>query len=348
MLSMRRIALAMACTLGCGDSAADDGAGTTTQTPTGTASSSSAEVGEATTPSTNSATMTTTTSGVDSSGATTAVTEDGTSTTTGDPPIVGCPDPLPASWILCEDFESITDPGAQLGQFLNIGDQLAIEDGPAFSGSRSFRVEHRPTSEWGGWLELRFGAGPGGGTVHRPDERFDEIWVRFWVRRDADWPDGGFGDLVEVQALAPVPGNTAIAADGTVLGPTATPQAQLLAWSCIEGDTLQCDGDDWSDPDLQALDSTNGAAPLFGAATADAWQCVEVHMQLDGAGGPGAIELFVDDRLDAALDGVEWVQGWTDVGINNIRFSSWWPDVPATIRRHIDDVVVATAPIGCG
>jgi hypothetical protein len=346
---MRRLALVLALVSGCGGSAAGDGGETTADTTAADAGSTSASADTADTMPADASATTTSTTGVDTSAATPGEDDDGADTTdtTGGPPLVGCPDALPAAWILCEDFESITDPGAQLGQFLNIGEQLAIEDGPAVSGTRSYRVEHRPDSEWGGWLELRFGAGPGGGTVHRPEERFDEVWVRFWVRRDADWPDGGFGDLVEVQALAPVPGNSAIAVDGTVLGPTATPQAQLIAWSCIEGGMLQCDGDDWSDPDLQSLDATLGAAPLFGAAAADTWQCVEVHMRLDGAGGPGGIELFVDGRLDAALDGVEWVQSWTDVGINNVRFSSWWPDVPATIRRHIDDVVVATAPIGC-
>lgn len=303
------------------------------------ASDSGASSGGATTATNGSSTV-----ADDTTGSQTEDTSD-SSDTGEDPPSVGCPDRLPRDWILCEDFESVTDPGAEFGTWSNIDGALAIEDGPARSGRRSYRVEHRPEADWGGWLDLRFGEGPPGGTVHRPGETFDEVWVRFWVRRDRTWTSGGFGDLVEVQALAADTG--AIAADGTVLGPTGAAAARLIAWSCIHDGALLCDGDDWVDADLRALDYEDGSAPIFGADTAAAWQCVEVHMRLDAPDRPGELDIAVDGAPDQALAGLPWLGTWSDVGINNVRLSSWWPDVPMTMLRHIDDVVVATSPIGC-
>ena len=40
------------------------------------------------------------------------------------------------------------------------------------------------------------------------------------------------------------------------------------------------------------------------------------------------------------------VDAWAEAAINNVRFGSFW-NAPASIDHHVDDVVVATAPIGC-
>ena len=254
---------------------------------------------------------------------------------------------MPDDWILCESFDGITDPWNELGAFVSIDGALAIEEGPSRSGAQSLRIRQVPETDWGGWAVLRFGTGPSGAVVHAPDEDFDEVWVRFWTRTPLDWPDGGMGDLVEVQALSTE--GSAIAADATVLGPTGSLHARLIGWSCVHDGELLCNGvNDWGNPNLVARAFTSGQAPIFGQQHAGEWHCAVLHVKLDEPGSSdGNITLSVDGELDAQLDGLELLGTWSGTRLNAVKFSSWWPDVPHVLERHIDDVVVATSPLAC-
>jgi hypothetical protein len=143
--------------------------------------------------------------------------------------------------------------------------------------------------------------------------------------------------------------SSAIAADATVLGPTGSKAARLIGWSCVHDGVLACDGvNDWGNPNLVARDHTMGTVPLFGKDYAEQWHCVVLHVRLDRPGSQdGHIALTIDGELDAQIDDLELVGSWAGARLNAVKFSSWWPNVPHPLERHIDDVVVATVPLGC-
>ncbi len=270
---------------------------------------------------------------------------DDTATTTGPPPTSGCPDDLPASWILCEDFELPGGPETYFGWFWTRSGLMAVEDGEAWSGDRALRIGHDPAVFGSGMADLRFGQGTPGGVIHQPDGQFREVWVRFWLRTQPGWPDAGIAEAVEVMSVT---GDTrAIAMDATIYSPTQA-QAQALAWSCVHDSDLLCNGSgDWNNPSLEVRESGLGSSDLYGAARAGQWQCHEIHVRLDDPGqSNGQFEVSVDGQLEVSLQDITFFDAWAGAAINNVRFGSFW-NAPAAIDHHVDDVVVATAPIGC-
>jgi len=270
---------------------------------------------------------------------------DDTATTTGPPSTSGCPDDLPASWILCEDFETPGGPETYFGWFWTRAGLMAVESGEAWSGERALRIGHDPAVFGSGMADLRFGQGTPGGVVHQPDGQFREVWVRFWLRTQPGWPDAGIAEAVEVMSVT---GDTrAIAMDATIYSPTQA-QVQALAWSCVHDSDLWCNGSgDWSNPSLEVRESGLGSSDLYGAAMAGQWQCHEIHVRLDDPGeSNGQFEVSVDGRLEVSLQEITFFDAWAGAAINNVRFGSFW-NAPALIDHHVDDVVVATAPVGC-
>lgn len=303
-----------------------------TDSPSDTSTGSSATDGA-----TDGATTTSTTSTTDP--------DDGDTTDTGPGAEPGCPDPLPPDWVLCEDFEGQGDPYAYFGHFTTTAGLLAVEAADAWSGERALRVGHDPAIFGSGMADIRFGEGPSGGTIHAPDETFREVWVRFHLRTQDGWPDAGIAEAVEV--VATTGELRAIAVDATIYSPTQV-EAQALAWSCVHGSQLLCNGQgDWTNPNLEVRDGGLGTSALYGSAAAGQWQCHEIHVRLDDPGqGNGQFDVSVDGSLEVALDGLTLVDGWDDVGLNTVRFASYW-NAPANLEHFIDDVVVSTSPIGC-
>jgi hypothetical protein len=140
-----------------------------------------------------------------------------------------------------------------------------------------------------------------------------------------------------------------IAMDATIYSPTQA-QAQALAWSCVHDSQLECNlggVDDWGNPALEVRASGLGTTALYGSRAAGQWQCHEVHVRLDDPGqANGQYEVFVDGTLEVSLSDIVFFDAWADVGLNNVRFSSFW-NAPAEFVHHVDDVVVARSPIGC-
>lgn len=287
----------------------------------------------------------TTTTGGSTDADSTGGVSDGSSES-GDVPVEpGCPDVLPGSWILCEDFDVPGDLFGYFGHVSNPAGLIDVEQTDAWSGSRALRIGHDPAVFGSGMADIRFGAGPDGGMIHDPTGDFREVWVRFYLRTDQAWPDAGIAEAVEVMSV--IGGNRAIAVDATIYSPTQA-EAQALAWSCVHDSELLCSGQgDWSNPNLEVRESGLGTSALYGEAAAGQWQCHEIHVRLDDPGmANGMFEVSVDGQLEVSLAGIEFVDAWDGAGINTARFASFW-NAPAVIDHHIDDVIVATAAIGC-
>ena len=332
----------------CPDSKGSAASGSTTEVPdsdgdavaTSSTSTSAQPTSETSGDTSSSGSSSSSTAGVGSSSSSSG--DDGSSTGTP-PPGNGCPDELPAEWILCEDFERF----AGWGNFWTNGGAMAVEQGPASSGDHSLRISHIVGQFGSGMADLRFGAGPGGGVVHHPEETYREVWVRFFLRTHEDWhANAGISEGIEV--LSVVGGNRSIAVDATVYSPS-TAEAQLIAWSCVHDSEMRCSSGngDWNNPDLRALSAALGPSPLFGNEQAGQWQCHEMHVKLDDPGqANGEVDFWADGNTEVELDGLEFVGSWDGAGLNTVRFASFW-QTQVGLDHHVDDVIVSTAPIGC-
>ncbi len=333
--------------LACGG---DDGgaAGTDAATVGGDGSSgtpsSSTEVDTGATsshPTSTSATTTTspmTTDTADSS-------EDSASDSTGDPDANGCPAGAPSAWVGCETFDDIDDPAAQLPQWMVIGDGFGVEaDGPDL-GDRALRVTLVPGQQFRGWVTLRVGEGPDGPGVDSPTARFDELWVRYWLRTGDDWPGWGIGDVGELMVLDGA--NWGIAAEMAIRSETGQ-TLHPLGWSCIVDGVNMCNGgNDWSGG-LYLIWQAMGETVLFDAAGAGQWRCVEGHMRLNTPGAAdGQAHVWVDGNEEIAVDGVDFLGTWDEYGLNGLRFTNYATPPPRPLDFWVDDVVFATERVGC-
>lgn len=263
----------------------------------------------------------------------------------GEPDETGCPASAPAAWISCEDFESITDPTTELSQWNVNADGFAVVSGVGVDGGQALRVRLQPGAMFGGWVTLRFGEGPDAPAIDSPDGRWDELWLRYRLRTEANWPGRPIGDVGEMIAMNGA--NWGIAADLNLHG-EGSMRLAARGWSCISGGTLNCNGqNDWSGV-LQQIWGNEGSTVVFDDGHADTWQCIEAHMRLNAPGAfDGEAHVWIDGAVELEQTGIDWRGTWDDFGINAVRFTNYAEPVDAPLDFAIDDVVVGTARIGC-
>lgn len=263
-------------------------------------------------------------------------------TTGGTDAELGCPDPLPDAWILCEDFEDIDDPSSHFAWWAGAG--IALE-GPGRESPTAFEVTHFPGESWSGVAEMRFGSGPAANNVAQPDALFDEIWVRFHTRVDDGWPVEGPGDLVELEGID---GAGAMAFISRASATQDAPQVWSGAYSCVGYDQVYCDGvEDWVD--LTWLGGQRGQAAVFAAPTAQEWTCVVMHARLNTPGASdGMMEVRVNGVPDSQVSNLNYRGVLDELGFNRIGLPTFM-EVPLqqTHQRFIDDVVVSEERLDC-
>lgn len=269
-----------------------------------------------------------------------------------------CPDPLPESWIFCEDFEDLSDPSETFFEYADADGAFTLVDGVGASGQRSMVASYTEGREDAGLVLVSIGESPidqGVRPAHAVDGRFDEIWWRFRVRTQADWPGFGPGRLTRAMSFASPDWSEAFVAhvrsaasreDADLLGPTL----EAVPETCIDEDAqVACAGYD-DEGGLESLGGLVGQSPIFSAESAGEWHCVEVHMAINTIGqADGVLEFFVDGQLENGRSDLDWRGAWNAYGINAVAIENFWPGgAPAPLRRWIDDLVIATDEIGCG
>ncbi len=263
--------------------------------------------------------------------------------TTGGEPI-GCPAPLPVGWILCEDFEQIADPSAHFSRFTGSGVSLGA---PGFQSPTALTMTHQPDINWSGSVQIRFGEGPPGAAVVASDQRFDEVWVRLWLRAGEGWPVNGPGDIVSVDGVSTNPAGATTFLARVSADPFETVSFSS-ALSCVEGDEHVCDGEmDWSDLDPRGFRA--GSAELFATDAVEDWHCMVIHARLNDPGASnGVLETVVDGELDTWMTDIDYRGGRSEFAFNRVSLEAYISQPQAQpMRRYIDDVVVATVPIDC-
>ncbi len=279
-------------------------------------------------------------------GSSTSNGETSESTETGDLEIdPACPQPLPESWVLCEDFEDVTDLNSEFagvsGSGLSIG-------GPGYESLSALQITHFAQQQWSGELRIRFGEGPQANNVVEPDQQFDELWVRMRFRASEGWPVGGPGDLLSIDGVDDSPG-WAATFKARISADQAESSIRNSAFTCFLGDEHPCVGGsaDWEF--LRYLGGQLGAVPVFDASVVEDWHCAVLHARLNTPNNAdGLFEVVVDGQPDGSLTNLNF-RGWhSDLGFNLISIPTF---IEAALqddhRRYIDDVVISSAALHC-
>jgi hypothetical protein len=267
----------------------------------------------------------------------------------GPPAAESCPSPLPPGWIFCEDFETLTDPTEVFFEYQDGEGRFVVVDDEGASGTRSVRATYEEGKQSAGWLNVAFGRNPIAQRARphiAPDTDFDEIYWRFRIKMEAGWPDVGPYKLTRLSAFADDAWSQAMIAnlwsngsDVTLMGEPAT---------CVVEGLVECVG--FNDvAGLRFLDPLFGETPLFSKAMSGEWHCVEGHVKLNTPGeADGVFEFWIDDRLEDAAYALDWRGTWAEYGLNLVSVENYWTDgAPDRLHRWIDDIVIATEPIGC-
>ncbi len=252
------------------------------------------------------------------------------------------PEPVCArsSTVICEDFES---PG-QSEWSEHRDNDFNVQTDAAFASQKSLRQRYRLAQVSAGWLTWFMGDHPLGGV--RSDERFDEIYLRFYHRFQEDWPeafppkmarvrshfvDGGWrfawSEYTWIQQSQP---------GGTVVSDPVSHVAEPDGTQYLEREDRR-----WLGRKLTSL----RFADRLGEFVA-----IEVRVKLNTPGqNDGLIEYWIDGRPDLRREGINLRGAYTGTTINTIMLDTYWNDgAPEEgLMRWYDNVVVATERIGC-
>lgn len=260
----------------------------------------------------------------------------------------GCPQPLPGSWIFCEDFEKIDDPSDVVLDYQDLDGAFALVDGIGASGDHSMEVRYSEAQEAAGWMVVSFGDSPievENRPAYSPDDSFQEIYWRLRVKMEPGWPDVGPGSLSRAIAFADTDWSEAAVARLRSSGSDVVLEGAPS--TCVQGSEVACTG--FEDTNLRSLGPLVGQTPLFSEPESGRWHCVEGHLLLNTPGqSDGVFEFWVDEELQGARGDLDLRGSWTEYAINAVVVENLWPGgAPAPLRRWIDDLVVSTEPIGC-
>jgi hypothetical protein len=203
-----------------------------------------------------------------------------------------------------------------------------------------------------GSLKLALGKTP---TQHlRPVDSgtvvYRELYWRLYLRTDSSWSGGG-GDKLS-RAVSLVDSNWSQAAAAHVWSGHGIPSANYLmldpaSGTDAAGSIVTTHYNDFTH--LRWLGSQQSSTPLFDAAHSGRWYCIEAHARLNDIGvANGVFELWIDDRLEARREGLNWVGSYKTYGFNAIFVENYWNNgAPIAQSRAFDNIVVSTKRIGC-
>lgn len=256
-----------------------------------------------------------------------------------------------AEWIFCDDFES--DRTARYFEYDPHDSSFVRVAGTGVLGSTAMRAHFAAGQTNAGSLKLAFGKVPTA-YMHPVDSgtvAYRDVYWRIYVRTDSTWTGGGGDKLSRAQSLvsarwvqamgAPVWSGSGADATHLVIDPYAGTNETGALVATTYNDFAH----------LRWLGAARSVTPIFDAAHAGHWYCVEAHVRLDDPGmSNGVFELWIDDWLEIRRDGLTWLGSvQPPYGINTVFLENYWnAGSPVPQNRYIDDFVVSTRRIGCG
>jgi hypothetical protein len=262
-----------------------------------------------------------------------------------------CDAPKPG-WIWCDDFEqdrlgSYFEYQAQGGDFVRLA-------GVGKDGSTGMRARFsRAGQVEGGYLHLAFGKTPT--AYFRPVDagtaNYREIFWRHLVRLEAGWTGAGGNKLSRAQTIVTGDWAQAVMAhvwSGIISG--QEPYRLGIAPASGTDEAGRVRTTSYNDfPNFRWLGVAWSRTPIFDRMHVGRWYCIEAHARVNDPGrANGVFELWIDDRLEARIDGLNWQGAYGDYGINTVFLENYWNDgAPKPQERYFDNFVVSTQRIGC-
>jgi Big-like domain-containing protein len=271
------------------------------------------------------------------------------SATTPPPSAAECANPQPG-WIWCDDFEQ--DRLAGYFEYNSDNGSFVRAASVGRGGSYGMRVHFAAGQQSAGALHLAFGKTPD--PYIRPVDAgtatYRELYWRMYVMNQPGWTGGG-GDKLS-RALIFASSTWAEAALAHVWSGSGSDANYLVldpaSGTDLQGNLVTTQYNDFAN--LRWLGATRSGTPLFDAAHVGAWHCIEAHARLnDPNQSNGVFELWMDGALNARETSLNWVGTYGQYGFNAVFFENYWnAGSPQAQDRYFDDIVVSTAPIGCG
>lgn len=251
--------------------------------------------------------------------------------------------------LFCDDFES-DGPLRAPERYFEYGDaggDFVPQDGVGVGGSRGMRALFREGAVGAGGMKLAFGRNPNGymRSAIRTDQDFREIFYRMDLRMEPGW----VGDPAKLSraTIFTEPDDWSQAMIAHLWGDG---RGRLLVdpVRCVgPDDRPKCEGyNDFANMDW--IGNRSGVTSIFATESSGRWFDVEAHVRLNDPGeANGVQEFWIDGRLEARREGLDFVRGYTDYGINAIFFENYWNDgSPREQARFFDNILVSTERIG--
>jgi len=253
-------------------------------------------------------------------------------------------DPQPAerdsATIWYDDFDDVESPSRYAEQSGQLVDQTRFGE-----VGKSLRMDYPRGSRGIGGRKVFFGDSP----THRPhvvrgDESFTDIYWRVYVKHPHDWTGGGPAKLSRATSLVPPGWRQAMIAHVWSSGEALT----LDPASGVRDNRVVTTK--YNDFDNLRWLGNNPASrfQLHGGDGAGWWVCVEARAKLNTPGGQdGLNQLWIDGRLEAERQNLNWRGSFRDRGINAVFLEAYWNQgSPVDQARWIDNFVISTEPIG--
>ncbi len=241
-----------------------------------------------------------------------------------------------ASTIWYDDFDGAEKPYTEA--------QGPVVSSEAYGGSgRSMLSQYDQGSRGVGNRKVLFGDSPSGKVVRR-GESFDDVYWRIYVKHQVGWQGGGPDKLSRATSMTSPNWTQAMishvwsSGEALTLDPaTGVKQGEIVTSRYNDFDHLRWLG---NRPASRFL--------IHSTDEAGRWVCVEARAKLNSPGKKDGInQLWIDGRLEAERVNLDWRGDYDRHGINAVFLESYWNDgSPVTQSRWMDNLVVATEPIG--
>lgn len=252
-------------------------------------------------------------------------------------------------WIFCDDFEStaaLVGPGRYFELDDNKGDFRQMPT-VGKGGSKGMRALWQAGEVDAGNLKLGFGRLPSTYMAKgiRDKQDFREVYYRLYVRAQEGWVGDPY-KLSRATVVARADWSQAMIAH--IWGDQAE-KLKIDPATCVDAaGKVACSGyNDFSK--LKWIGAKAGVTKPFTGANAGKWVCVEAHVRLNDAGqANGVHEFWIDDKLEARRDNLNFVGTYKEYGINGVFFENHWNSgSPKVQERFFDNIVVSTQRVTC-
>lgn len=253
-------------------------------------------------------------------------------------------------WIFCDAFEKDA-PLVTRGRYFEYdgaNGRFLRMDGAGIYGSQGMRAKWQQGDVNAGSLKLSFGRNPNSSMDKgiRSSEDFREIYYRIYLKHQSGW-EGNPRKLSRATIF--VSDNNWSQAMIAHIWEGSADTLGMDPVRCVDdNDQVKCTQyNDFAHMDW--IGHKNGVTPVFSPAYSDKWLCAETHVKLNDAGkSNGIFEFWVDGRLEARSDTLNFVRSYTDHALNAVFFENYWNSgSPKDQERYFDNIVVSTQRIGC-